>query len=593
MIRVADYIINRIQEAGANHIFMVTGRGILYLTDAVAKNRDIEAVSVHHEQSAAYAATAYAQYNNTIGACLVSTGCASTNAITGVLSAWQDGVPCIFISGQNKLKETVRYRGVNIRTYGSQETDILPIIEPITKYSTMIDDHKRIAYEIDKALYFAQNGRKGPVWIDIPVDVQNMRVEPDELERYVPKGAKLYPKHEDIKYIVEKFKKAKRPVLLIGNGVRSADSVSEFIEFIEKYPFPVTFTNSAVDVYGVDNKYSIGTVGSLGATRAGNFTVQNSDLLLVLGCRLSPLTTGSEYQKFAREAEIIVVDIDEIEHSKDTVSIDKLIISDLKEFLIELIREDIKSAEEGWIEKFLHWKTIFPRCEEKYKNSEKIDLYYLADSLSRVMKEDSILLSDAGLEELIIPSTVSFGNNQRCVHPASQGSMGYALPAAIGAHYASNRPVTPVIGDGSIMMNLQELQTIKHYNIPVRILIVNNGVYAIIRSRQKNLFRTRTIGTDDSNGVSCPDFQKVADCFDIPYLLIDRKEDIEEKLNELFNVNGPIICEVMCEENQEYIQTSFAFNSKRRMVNRPLEDQAPFMDREVFLKEMVIEPIDQ
>lgn len=593
MIRVADYVINRMYEEGAKHIFMVTGRGILYLSDAVAKHKDITPVSVHHEQSAAYAAVAYAQYNDNIGACLVSTGCAATNAVTGVLNAWQDGVPCVFISGQNKLHETARYTGKNIRTFGSQETDIIPIVEPITKYCVMIDNPLRIAYEMDKALYFAQNGRKGPVWIDIPVDVQNMRVEPEELERYVATKQEFSTEFEDVQYVREALERAMRPVILIGSGIRSADSLVEFKEVVEKYSLPVTFSCSAVDTYGVDHALSIGAVGSIGATRAGNFTVQNADLLLVLGCRLSPMTTGSEYRKFAREAKVIVVDIDREEHSKDTIKIDRLIIADVKDFLMRLKSEKVKMTEREWVEKCLHWKNIFPRCEAKYKMSENIDLYYFADCLSKAMDDDAILLTDAGLEELLIPSTVNFKERQRCVHPASQGSMGFALPAAIGVYYASNRSVTPIIGDGSIMMNLQELQTIKHNNIPVRIIVINNNAYAVIRSRQKDLFRTRTIGTDVSNGVSCPEFKKVAECFDIPYMMIDSKEQIENKLEALFDIEGPIICEVICEENQEYIQNSFAFNSQRRMVNRPLEDQAPFMDRELFKREMIIDPIDQ
>lgn len=593
MMRVADYIIERIYEEGAKHIFMVTGRGILYLSDAVAKNRNITPVSVHHEQSAAYAAVAYAQYNEEIGACLVSTGCASTNAVTGVLNAWQDGIPCIFISGQNKLYETVRYTGTNIRTFGSQETDIIPIIKPLTKYCTMIDNPKSIAYEMDKALYFAKSGRKGPVWIDIPVDVQNMRVELEELQRYIPDDIIFNPNTEDIQYVMEELKKANRPVILIGSGIRSANAVSEFKKFIEEYPFPVTFACSAVDTYGVDYELSVGAVGSIGGTRAGNFTVQNSDLLLVLGCRLSPMTTGAEYEKFARTAKIIVVDIDKTEHSKNTVRIDRLVMSDVKEFLAQLKNEDIKCAGKEWIEKCIHWKTIFPRCEEKYRTSEKIDLYYLADCLSRVMADDSVLLSDAGLEEIIIPSTVSFKDGQRCIHPVSQGSMGFALPASIGAYYASKHPVTSVIGDGSIMMNLQELQTIKYYDIPVRVLIINNNVYSVIRTRQKDIFRTRTIGTDDTNGVSCPSFRKVADCFNIPYMIIDKKDELEDKLNDLFSIDGPIICELICDEYQEYIHNSYAFNSQRRMVNRSLEDQAPFINRDLFLKEMIIDPIDQ
>lgn len=593
MIRVADYIIERLYDEGAKHIFMVTGRGILYLSDAVARHSELKGISMHHEQAAAYAAVAYAQYNEKIGACLVSTGCAGTNALTGLLCAWQDGIPCVFVSGQNMLRETSRYTGIQLRTYGQQEADIVRIAESITKYSIMITDPKRIVYEMDKALYLAQTGRKGPVWIDVPLDIQNMRIEPEELERFEPMDdTDFAPSMEDIEYVIKALQSAKRPVLLIGSGVRSADAIPELETLLEKYPIPVTYASSATDVYGASNQLSVGTVGSIGGTRAGNFAVQNSDLLLVLGCRLSPITTGPDYENFARAAKVIVVDIDSMEHSKNTVRIDRLIISDVKKFLVALMGKDIRRDSDEWQNKCIHWRQIFPMCEDKYKMTEKVDLYYLAECLSKTLADRTVLLSDAGLEELIIPSTVYFKKGQRCIHPASQGSMGYALPGAIGAYFAASCQTVAVIGDGSIMMNLQELQTIRYHNIPIKIIVVNNDVYAIIRKRQVDLFRTRTIGTDPANGVSCPSFQKVAECFEIPYIRIDNSIDLKSRIASVINMDSPVLCEVMGVENQDYLRSSYAYDSKRRFVQRPLEDQAPFMERELFLSEMIIEPID-
>lgn len=332
----------------------------------------------------------------------------------------------------------------------------------------------------------------------------------------------------------------------------------------------------------------------MGCTRAGNFTVQNSDLLLVLGCRLSPMTTGgSDYGKFARSAKVVVVDIDRIEHSKNMVKIDKLIIADVKEFLTSLMDEDVKEADEEWRNKCLHWKQIFPKCEEKYKTSEKVDLYYLAECFSEALPVDSVFLSDSGLVELILPTNISFRKDQRCIHPASQGAMGFALPGLVGAHYASDRPVIAVIGDGSIMMNLQELETIRYNNIPAKIFVINNNAYAIIRKRQVELFRLRTIGTDPSDGVGCPNFMKVAEGFEIPYVRIDSSLELQQKLKSIIDMDGPVLCEIMGLENQEYISSSHARDSKRRIVRRPIEDQAPYLDRELFLSEMIIKPIDQ
>ncbi|MEI7481709.1 MAG: thiamine pyrophosphate-binding protein [Elusimicrobiota bacterium] len=593
MIRVADYIIERLYDEGAKHIFMVTGRGILFLSDAVARHKEIKGISVHHEQAGAFAATAYAQCTDKIGACLVSTGCAGTNAITGLLCAWQDAIPCVFVSGQNKLQETTRYSGIPLRTFGQQEADIIGIVAPLTKYAIMITDPKRIAYELDKALYLAKTGRKGPVWIDVPLDIQNMRIEPAGLERFEsmadPDPA---PSAEDIEYVVKVLQNAERPVLLLGSGVRSADAIPELEKFVDKYRVPVTYAVSAPDVYGASNPLSVGTVGSIGGTRAGNFAVQNSDLLLVLGCRLSPVTTGPDYANFARAAKVVVVDIDRVEHSKKTVRIDRLVISDVKKFLVALMEKDIRGASEEWRNKCLHWKQVFPMCEDKCKQTEKVDLYYLAECLSETLSDGAVLLSDAGLEELIIPSAVRFRKGQRCVHPVSQGSMGYALPGAVGAYFACGRQTVAVIGDGSIMMNLQELQTIRYHNIPIKIFVVNNNAYAVIRERQVELFRTRTIGTDTANGVGCPNFKKVAECFEIPYIRIDDSTDLKLKILSVINMNGPVLCEVMGVENQDYIRSSYAHNSKRRVVQRPLEDQAPFMERELFLSEMIIESLD-
>lgn len=592
MMRVADYIMQRLYNEGCNHIFMITGRGMLYLSDAVARHENLQAVSTHNEQAAAYSAMAYAQTNEKLGACMVSTGCAGTNAVTGVLCAWQDDVPCIFISGQNKLEETVRHTALPIRTYGQQEADIVKIVEPITKYAVMIENPEDIAYEMDKALYLAQTGRKGPVWIDVPLDVQNMRIEPDNLKRFIPKVTEFPAVSKEVAEVLSLLEKAERPVILVGGGVRSAGAVKELQHWLEKSQIPIVYTASAVDV--LDNKYdlSIGCVGAMGANRAANFAVQNSDLLLVIGSRLSSMTVGSDITKFARDAKIIVVDIDENEPQKYPNKFSKIIQSDAKLFLEELNQYNFSLSIDDWQKICLHWKSRFPKCDDKYKSSDKVDLYYLADSLSRHLKDDAVFVCDAGLEELIMPSTIDFNDNKRCIHPASQGAMGYALPAAVGACYAGGKQVATVIGDGSIMMNLQELQTISHNQLPIKIFVVNNDCYAVIRKRQQDLFRTRTIGTDASNGVSCPDFQKVADCFNIQYEKIESSKELDRKLAQVLAMDGAVLCEIMGKEVQEYLHSSYRKNSNGRFVQPPIEDQSPFLERELFLSEMIVQPID-
>lgn len=593
MVRVADYIIDRLHEAGIRHIFTVNGRGILYLTDAVARRSDVDGISVNHEQAAAYAAVGYAQYSEGMGACLVSTGCAGTNAMTGVLCAWQDNVPCVFLSGNNMLGETTRYRQIPLRTFGQQETDIISLVTPVTKYAVMITDASRIAYEVDKALYLAQEGRKGPVWIDVPLNIQDARIEPERLERYEAREHRKGPEAEAVAYAADRLREAKRPVILFGSGVRAAGAAGLLKQFAGEHEIPLTYSASAPDVIGAKEDIVIGTVGSMGGTRAGNFAVQNSDVLLVLGNRLSPVTTSGEYEKFAREAEIIVVDIDPVEHSKDTVRIDRFIEADAGEFLRALQQCMAPVKYSDWLQKCLHWKEIFPICEEVYRNAERVDLYELAEKLSAVLKEDTALCTDAGLEELILPANVRFGRNQKCIHPNAQGAMGYSIPAAIGAYYAGAKNVVVVVGDGSVMMNIQELQTIHYRQLPIKILIINNNGYAIIRRRQKNLFRKRTIGNDESDGLGLADFEGLAAGFGVAYDRIDSPDELTDKLELILEKEEAVLCEIMGVEDQNYLHSSFAKNKDRKIVKRPLEDQSPFLPRELLEEEMVIELMDQ
>lgn len=594
MMRVADYIMQRLHLQKIEHIYMVSGRGALFLTDAIAAHKKLQAVCVHHEQSAAYAAVAHAQYTGNTAVCLVSTGCAGTNAVTGVLNAWQDAVPCLFISGQNKLNETSRYTGIPIRTFGQQEADIIPIVESITKYAVMITDPKQIVYELDKALYLAQHGRKGPVWIDVPLDVQNMRIEPNELDPFIADIPGLpLPDLSDVNYLAEQLYNSQRPALLIGSGVRAAEAIPELQAFLKNCPIPLTYAASAVDTYGSHHPLSIGSVGIMGCSRAANFTVQNSDLLIVMGCRLSSMTTGPEHCKFARQAKIVVIDIDQVEHSKQGIKIERLILADIKALLLALNQHNISTNHPQWLSTCQRWKKIFPVCEDGFKSEKKVDLYQLTDSLSNTLPDQATLLTDSGLIEVILPTNLRLKPTQRCLHPVSQGSMGFALPAIIGAYYASCNPIVAVIGDGSIMMNLQEFDTIKYHKIPAKIFVINNNAYAVIRKRQHDMFRSRTIGTDPSNGVSCPDFEKLAHAFDFRYQKIENSDELDKQLESIFMQPGPVLCEIMGLCEQDYISSGHARNLSGKIVSRPLEDQSPYLDRSVFLSEMIIEPIDQ
>ena len=594
-VRVADYIMKRLVDAGVSHVFQVTGRGSLFLSDALAKNTSLKAVSLHHEQSCAFAAVAYSEKRRGLGACLVSTGCASTNTMTGVLTAWQDGIPCFFISGQNILRETTRHTGIALRTYGQQEADIVGLVCPITKFAHMLMAPQDIVEVMDKALKAALTGRKGPVWLDVPLDLQSALIDPDALAHGAPAvPATPVVSAETVSGTADDLRKAQRPVVLIGKGVRSAGAEALLRQFVECWNIPVTFAASAPDSYGAANRLSIGSVGVMGCSRAGNFAVQNADYVLVLGSRLTALTTGSDYCKFARSAQVTVVDIDPVEHSKEGIRIDRLVTADLHAFLEALVQQPVKRVSQAWVEKCLHWKSLFAKVETEFDSTDVVDLYQLADRLSDLMPAGCTLVTDSGLAEVILPSNLRFKEGMDCIHPASQGAMGFALPAAIGAQHATDGTVLAAVGDGSVMMNLQELESIRYHRLPIKLIVINNNVYSIIRRRQRDLFRKRTIGTDPDNGVSCPDFAKVAECFGLHYQRIETVDLLDEGLKALFTYPGSVLCEVMGREDQGYIEIGQTRSSvDRRLVRRPLEDQQPFLPRDIFLREMIIDPIDQ
>jgi acetolactate synthase-1/2/3 large subunit len=596
MERLADYVIRRFEEENIGHIFMVTGRGILYLTDAVAKNKSVNGISTYHEQGAAYAAMAYASATDGMSACLLSTGCAAANAVTSALCAYQDNLPVVFISGQNMLEETTRHTGVSIRTYGSQEADIVTIVKSVTKYAVMVESASEIKSVMDRAFYMANEGRKGPVWVDIPLDIQNARIEADKLEGFHPNRDLDEEPDVDMEFVKNCFETSKRPIVFIGGGVRSAGAIHEVKTFVEKHNIPAVCSESAVDAYGTGNELSIGAVGALGGSRAGNFAVQNADFILVLGSKLCSQTTGI-FSQFAREAKIVAVDIDLYEHTKKGVALDRVIRADINKFMDKLLNVQISASWDLWANKCKHWKNIFCIKNEEFVNGTVnngcIDLYYFADTLSQKLSDDSVVITDAGFEELIVPSTVQFHGKQRCLFPASQGAMGYAIPAVIGAYFAQKENIAVVVGDGSFMMNMQELLAISANKIPVKIFVIDNNMYAVIRKRQKDLFRTRTIGNDPSDGVASPNFRKISDAFGIKYEEVENPNELGDAIERVMGFSEPVICKVTCDREQKYLHTSFAINGSRKLVKRPIEDLSPFIEREIFYSEMMIKPLEE
>jgi acetolactate synthase-1/2/3 large subunit len=573
-MRVADYIFEQFLKYKIETIFCVTGRGSLYLNDAIEKNKKLKKFFFHHEQSAAYAACTHSQITNKPSICLVSTGVGSTNAISGLLSAWQDGIPCIFISGQNILEETTNFTKKKIRTFGQQEANIIPIIKSITKYSTMLTSIKNLQVTLDNAFKLSMTGFKGPVWIDVPLNLQNAIINRKLNIKFKLNNEKN--KFKNFNYIISSLKKAKKPLVLIGRGVKSSAAEKNLKKFLNKNKIPLVYTNSAPDTYGLNNKYCIGSIGSQGCSRAGAYAVRRSDFLLVLGSRINSHTTGLDFKEFAPKANIFVVDIDRTEHSKKGIPVKKFINMDINFFLKKILNFSFKFSWERWLMKNLKNKKKLPFYNPAENEKNRIGLYYLSDKLSKTMPNNSTFICDSGFIDVILPTNISFSNKQICIHPASQGAMGFAIPAIIGAYAQNkNQNIISVIGDGSFAMNLQELITIKYYNINAKIIVINNDLYGIIRRRQQQLFRNRTTGTDETNGLGGYNIKKISSTFGYKYFRLNKKKDLEKDLKNIFELNSPIICEIIGLKNQNYIEMGVDINDNGKLIKLPIDDQFP------------------
>ena len=561
-MRVADYIVDQIYKAGCEHIFLVTGGGAMYLNDAIAAHGKIKPICNHHEQACSMGAVAYSKYTNSLSAVCVTTGCGGTNAITGLLDAWQDSVPVIFIYGNVNRPHMAP---VGSRNLGVQEANIIDLVMPITKMACVVNHPEDIGEIMKDAIRIATHGRPGPVWIDVPMDVQ---------------GSPCFD-------IEEEIKNAKRPLILAGNGINCADARSEFKEFVERTNIPVVTSYNGVDLISSDDLNFVGRVGIKG-TRAGNFAMQNCDLLLVIGCRLPVPVTGYNYSTFAREAKVIVVDIDKDEHSKDTVKIDSFIHRDAKDFFNVSLFDRQK---DDWNETCLRWRDQWPICPSE-NPSEKVDLYYFTKVLNELKWDDDVVISDAGSAYYVCSQATSIKKNQRYITSSAQAEMGFTIPACIGASFAKNGEVIGVTGDGSFMMNLQELQTIVHYNLPVKLFVWNNNGYLSIRTTQKKFFDGREIGTDAESGVSIPNICKVVESFGIEYVSAD-VENLESSIKYTLDYNGPVVCEVFCEKWQEVIPTLMGKkNDDGTITAKPLEDMYPFLSRDEFYDNMLIKPLE-
>ncbi|MBQ8817591.1 MAG: thiamine pyrophosphate-binding protein [Clostridia bacterium] len=603
-IRLADYVADFLVENGITDCFTVTGGGAMHLNDALGHKNGLRSIYNHHEQACSIAAEAYARINNKIAAVCVTTGPGGTNAITGVIGGWLDSVPMLIISGQVRYDTSKRGMGLGIRAGGDQEFDITEAVACMTKYCEMIEDPKRIRYALEKALYLATTGRPGPCWIDIPVNFQGCLIETDELISFDPAAEEndQAPKVDvaTVDAVIEKIKNAERPVLYAGNGVRLAGGFEVFERVVRKLNIPVVTGWDNIDMMADDDALYVGRGGIMG-DRAGNFAVQNSDLVLAVGNRLSIRQVGYNWQTWAREAFVIMVDVDAEELKKPTLHVEMPIHADAKDFLTVLeqrLGDGVLFAENGWQEDCRGWKKNYPVVLPKhYEWKGLANPYAFVKKLSDRLPEGYTTVVGNGTACVVGSHGYTIKKGQRFIINSAVASMGYDLPAAVGVCVSLDKQeIVCLTGDGSIQMNLQELQTILTNKLPIKICVINNDGYHSIRQTQTNLFGNHTkvgIGPE-SNDLSFPSLEKLAWAYGYPYASCKSNDEIDAALDKAFSTEGAFIVEAFVDPTQFFEPKS---STKRlpdgTLVSPPLEDLAPFLDREELKSIMKIPMMEE
>jgi acetolactate synthase-1/2/3 large subunit len=556
----------------------------------------LEFVANLHEQAAAIAAEAYAKVTNELSVLMVTTGPGGTNAVTGVASAWLDSMPCLVLSGQVKRADLKRDSGVRI--LGVQEIDIVTIVESITKYAMTIEDPSTIRYHLEKAVHLANAGRRGPVWIDIPLDVQAAQIDPAQLAGFTPQveavddGLKA-----QVTELLGLLRASERPVIVAGNGIRAAGAVGEFRRALDALQVPVLTTWLGMDLLPEADPLFAGRPGSI-APRGANFALQNSDLMLVVGARLDMALTGYAHDRLARQAVKVMVDVDEAEIRKMKTAIHLPIVADAGAFLRELNRQLVDAdlpSYEAWAQRCQGWKQRYPVVQPEYREQTKgVSTYCLSEAISAELGDDEIVASGssgAAIELFLLAFQVK--GSQRVLHSRCLGAMGFGLPASIGACLGAGRRRTICVeGDGSFHMNAQELETIRRLRLPIKIFVINNDGYASIRASQENYFQ-HLVAADSTSGLSLPDVRKLAEAYGLPSVAITSQTGLRQQIRAVLDMPGPVVCEVIApSEEQRAPRISTMQRPDGSMVSKPLEDLWPFLDRQEFLSNMIIAPLD-
>lgn len=594
-IKVSDYIAKFLIEKGITDIFTVVGGGAMHMNDSFGHNPELHCLYNHHEQASAMAAEAYARLKNKMAAVCVTSGPGAINALNGVAGAYQDSIPMLVFSGQTKTTLTVKYSGLNLRTLGNQEFDIVSALDNMTKYAEMIMDPKKIRYCLEKAYHIATSGRPGPCWLDIPLDVQGAFVEEDELKGYVPvEESTITSSHlnDVINKVADKLKIAKRPVIYAGTGIRLSGGVDLLHKLVEKFSIPVVTCWDSIDLIATDDKLYCGRGGTMG-DRAGNFAVQNSDLLICIGTRLNIYQVGYNVNTWARAAYTVVVDIDPEEQKKKTVRVDLPVCADASRFMKALLVKNIqREGVDDWLKQCNSWKKQYPVVNDKQREEKGlVNVYAFIDYLSHMLPENAVTVVSNGSCSVVGSQTYYIKDNDRFLINCGISSMGYGLPAAVGACIANNKQMIVCLeGDGSLMMNLQELQTVVTNKLPIKLFVINNEGYHQIRQTQNNIFHNGLVGVGpESHDLGFPNYEKLANAFGLHYIAVTDNASQKKQIKEVLDTNGAVLCEVLVSTEQKFEPKSATKKLEDgSLFSPPLEDLAPFLPREELKRNMYI-----
>ncbi len=593
-MNVSEYIFEYYSKKGIDSVFMITGGQAMYLDDAVGKNKNYGIIYHHHEQACTMSADAYGRIKNKPAIALVTAGPGSVNAMNGVVGAYTDSAPMIVISGQANLSFVQYEERTNIRQFGIQGINIRSMVEGLVKYFKTIDDPIMLEYYLEEAYLAATTGRPGPVWIDVPLDIQRAEVHPETMRKYRanPKFDETSKLERTVVSILNKLKEAKRPVWLVGQGVSLSGSRESFLQLAEYVKAPVITARLGIDLIESDNRLYVGRPGNYGE-RAANFAIQNADLIISLGCRMASALVGHSPEQFGKNAYKIVVDIDKEELDKPGVIIQEKAELDCKDVVDGLnlqLKETTLPDYEEWVIKCNEWKTKYPVVQQEYKYEKPINSYYFTDCLSRLAPSNANIMVDTGSCFHVACQTWKVKKGQHFLTTGGLSSMGYWC-AGIGACVANDKKDTIVItGDGSLQMNIQEFAPIRHNNLPIKTFVFNNNGYLLIRSTQRNFMEDRFVGEGPNSGVWCPELKKIANAYEIPYYCINDVEDIDNIINKVFETEGPVICEVMTPEWQALIpRITSEKMPDGRLVAHEYSDMFPFLSREEYKSNMISE----